>query len=73
MVGAVENMKAKLADVSTTPPSNTPKGRAQEKLDREAAAEADAGIGIPHEDIERWVASWGTEHVLPMPVARKVK
>lgn len=41
-------------------------------LDREAAAEADAGIGIPIAEISRWVESWDTPDELPVPKARKV-
>ena len=25
--------------------------------------------GIPHEEVERWMASWGTDHELPRPEA----
>ena len=27
--------------------------------------------GVPHEDVEKWVRSWGTVHELPRPRARK--
>ena len=34
-------------------------------------AEAEGGApGIPHEDMERWVKSWGTDHELPPPEPR---
>lgn len=42
-------------------------------LDKESTDETDAGVGIPIEDIERWVESWDTDTELPMPKARKVR
>lgn len=34
---------------------------------RRALEEAESGSpGIPHEDIERWIDSWGTDHELPV-------
>ena len=33
----------------------------------EAVAEADEGIFVSGEAIDRWLASWGTDKVLPMP------
>ena len=35
----------------------------------EAVAEADANpdASVPHEDVCKWVESWGTEHELPAP------
>ncbi len=41
-------------------------------LDQEAAAETDAGFGIPLAEISRWVDSWDTPDEVPMPKARKV-
>jgi predicted transcriptional regulator len=40
--------------------------------DAEAAAETDAGIGIPIDEIEQWVESWDTPAELPIPMARKI-
>lgn len=35
---------------------------------REGLAEFDAGFeGIPHEQVDAWLASWGTENELPPP------
>ena len=34
---------------------------------REAIAEADRGIFISEEAMDRWVDSWGTENELPLP------
>ena len=35
-----------------------------------ALTEAESGApGIPHEEMERWMASWGTDHELPAPEA----
>ncbi len=33
----------------------------------EGLADVDAGRVIPHEEVERWLASWGTENELPPP------
>ena len=33
----------------------------------EAIREADKGIFISGEAVDRWLASWGTDNVLPMP------
>ena len=34
----------------------------------EAVAEADAdGKSVPHDDVCKWVESWGSEHELPEP------
>ena len=30
-------------------------------------ADADAGRTVPHEDVRRWLLSWGTENELPPP------
>jgi predicted transcriptional regulator len=27
--------------------------------------------GVPHEEVEKWVRSWGTDHELPRPTVRK--
>lgn len=41
--------------------------RAYLKAIEEAVAEADEGIFVSGEAIDRWLASWGTDKVLPMP------
>lgn len=33
----------------------------------EAVAEADEGIFVSGEAVDRWLASWGTNNLLPMP------
>jgi predicted transcriptional regulator len=33
----------------------------------EAIREADEGIFVSGEAVDRWLASWGTDNVLPMP------
>lgn len=39
---------------------------------KDALEEAGSGApGIPHEDVVRWMESWGTDHELPMPTPRK--
>ena len=45
----------------------------EEACTLEAEAEADAGMGVPHEDVVTWVKSWGTENELPMPESRCVR
>ncbi len=42
-------------------------------LDEQAAVETEARIGIPIEEIDRWVESWDTPSELPIPKARKVR
>ena len=38
---------------------------------REALDEARSGTpGIPHEEVVKWMKSWGTEHELPRPVPK---
>ena len=34
---------------------------------REGVADLRAGRVIPHEEVEKWLDSWGTEHELPPP------
>jgi predicted transcriptional regulator len=29
------------------------------------------GVGVPHEEVVRWMESWGTDHELPPPLPRK--
>ena len=36
----------------------------------EADRDADAGVGIPADEILSWVRSWGSSNELPMPKAR---
>ena len=43
------------------------------ELDRQAAAETEAGIGVPVEEVEAWVSSTGMPNELPMPKARKIR
>lgn len=33
----------------------------------EGLREADAGLLVPHEEVEAWLQSWGTPDELPMP------
>jgi predicted transcriptional regulator len=35
------------------------------------AEDEEGGPGVPHEEVEKWVRSWGTDHELPRPTARK--
>jgi predicted transcriptional regulator len=34
---------------------------------REGLADAAAGRVVPHDEVARWLASWGTENELPPP------
>jgi hypothetical protein len=43
----------------------------QAMLDAQAAAETQARMGIPADDIGRWIDSWGTPDELPVPSPRK--
>ena len=36
----------------------------------EAEAEADAGMGVPHDEVVAWVKSWGIANELPRPKSR---
>jgi RHH-type rel operon transcriptional repressor/antitoxin RelB len=38
---------------------------------KKAVASLDAGEGIPHEDVENWVRSWGKRNELPKPKRSK--
>ena len=29
------------------------------------------GPGVPHEEVVRWIESWGTDHELPKPAPKK--
>jgi len=40
---------------------------AMEKAVDAAIAEADKGIFVSQEAVDRWMESWGTENELPMP------
>jgi predicted transcriptional regulator len=37
----------------------------------EGIAAAERGELIPHEEVQAWVESWGSEHELPCPSARR--
>jgi RHH-type rel operon transcriptional repressor/antitoxin RelB len=38
---------------------------------KEGMRQADAGLLIAGEDMDKWLASWGTEHELPPPKVQK--
>jgi RHH-type transcriptional regulator, rel operon repressor / antitoxin RelB len=38
---------------------------------KEGMRQADAGLTIAGEDIDKWMASWGTAHELPPPKMQK--
>jgi predicted transcriptional regulator len=40
---------------------------AKDRAIREAIAEADKGIFVSSEAVDRWMESWGTDNELPMP------
>lgn len=40
---------------------------------KEGLARARSGMGVPAEEVERWVASWGTAKELPKPKARRLR
>lgn len=39
----------------------------QARLDAEALADYRAGRTVPHEEVARWLDSWGTDNELPCP------
>jgi predicted transcriptional regulator len=41
-------------------------------LDARIAAFETTRMGVPHEEVEAWVNSWGTEQELPAPKARPI-
>ncbi len=43
------------------------------EADRRSHAQAEAGLGIPLDEVERWVESWDTPAERPMPVARPAR
>ncbi|WP_343716978.1 CopG family transcriptional regulator [Inquilinus sp.] len=49
------------------PPEDDPEIAAKRAAIREGIAAADAGRLIPHEEMRRWLLSWGTEDELPPP------
>ena len=40
---------------------------------KEAIREADAGLVVPHEEVEAWARSLGTENELPRPEPRRMR
>lgn len=44
-----------------------PDDDAEERALRDAEAEIDAGKGVPHDQVRRWLLSWGTDQELPPP------
>jgi predicted transcriptional regulator len=51
-------------DVKPTRPLSDDERRAALKAARKQARE---GRGVPHEEVRRWLDSWGTEEELPPP------
>lgn len=49
------------------PPEDDPETTAKRAAIREGIAAADAGRLVPHEEMRRWLLSWGTEDELPPP------
>ncbi len=43
----------------------------ERRLDDEAEAQIEATGGVPHEEVVRWLMSWGTPNELPCPVPKK--
>jgi RHH-type transcriptional regulator, rel operon repressor / antitoxin RelB len=40
---------------------------------KKASEESKDNVGIPHEEMEAWVSSWGKKNELPPPKARKLR
>ena len=43
-------------------------GSTFDALDEEAEADVAAGRVVPHEEVAKWLLSWGTADELPCPV-----
>jgi predicted transcriptional regulator len=39
---------------------------------REGEADADAGRVVPHEEVAKWLDTWGTPHFEPAPKAASI-
>jgi predicted transcriptional regulator len=59
-----------MSETHTPQPSETEDERRARLID-EARASVAAGLSIPFEEIEAWVASWGTDHELPKPTPKR--
>ena len=68
MVLLMDDVVRREAPDSPAQPPMTPA-----EADRRSHAETEAGLGVPLDDIERWVESWDTPAERPMPVARPVR
>ena len=44
-----------------------PDAEADERAMREGEAAADAGHGVPHAEVAKWLATWGTSDDKPAP------
>jgi len=52
---------------SHQPPADDPETAALRVAVAEALADVEAGRMIPHEEMRRWLLSWGTDNELPPP------
>lgn len=57
-------------DTEPTSIFDTEDQEAEERAWREGEAQADAGIGVLHDEVVAWMQSWGTDHELPRPKSR---
>jgi predicted transcriptional regulator len=55
---------AKLESILDAPPDEA----AEAAADAAAEAEFDAGQGIPHAEVRKWLESWGKPDELPCPL-----
>ncbi|KGM33433.1 CopG family transcriptional regulator [Inquilinus limosus] len=53
--------------VSQQQPQDDPETAALRAAVAEAIADVEAGRMVPHEDVRRWLLSWGTDSELPPP------
>jgi hypothetical protein len=53
------------------PPPDDPDTAALRAAVAEAVASLDAGYYIPHEEMRRWLLSWGTDNELPPPSVQR--
>ena len=51
----------------TTPPSSDLEIWQTEHLKAALTEDEASGPGVPHEEVMRWMESWGADHKLPRP------
>jgi predicted transcriptional regulator len=71
MLAVAEDRNTAMADISRKSIFDMPPDDAAEaQFDAEAEADADAGRVVPHEEVVKWLKSWGTADELPCPTPK---